>query len=44
MRNGEDFFNSKDPIDRTLAITNSILTAVSIILTVIDILKTMLFR
>jgi hypothetical protein len=38
MREGEYPFNSKDHLDRALAITNSILTAVSIVLTAIDII------
>ena len=44
MSEGEKSFNSKDRVDRTLMVSNNILSVVSIILTVIDILKTVLFR
>ena len=44
MREGEELFDSKDHLDRVLVIVNSILTSVSIILTVLDIVKTLLFR
>lgn len=44
MSEGEKSHNSKDHIDRALVVSNNILSVVSIILTVIDILKTVLFR
>jgi hypothetical protein len=45
MHKGEKNFSStEDRLDRVLVISNSILTVVSIIITVIDIVKMMLMR
>ena len=43
MRKGEKLFN-KDRVDLTLGIVNCILGAVTIILMVVDIVKTLLIR